>query len=98
MVKLFLWILALITLTSLTLGLELPSNVVNLYSYYESLAQNVTFLVAFVAGVVTFTSSCGFVVLPTFLSVVFKERKRAQLMATAFALGLTLAFTLFGIL
>ncbi len=98
MVKLFSWIFALITLSSFALGLELPPNIVNLYSYYESLTHNVTFLVAFVAGIVTFTSSCGFVVLPTFLSVVFKERKRAQLMTTAFALGLTTAFTLFGII
>jgi cytochrome c-type biogenesis protein len=48
-------------------------------------------------GVLTFTSPCGFVVIPTFFSYVFKERKRAMFMTALFSLGMILAFIIFGV-
>ena len=44
------------------------------------------------------TSPCGIALLPTFFSVVFKDRKRAVLMTSAFSLGLLIAFTIFGLI
>lgn len=91
-------LLLIFLLATSAFALDLPPGLLKLAEHYQTLANNVTFLVAFLAGILTFTSSCGFVILPTFFSVVFKERKRAVLMTIAFSLGLALAFTLFGVI
>ena len=79
-------------------ALDLPPGVIKLQEYQTELAYSITFLMAFIGGLLTFTSPCGFVVLPTFFSYVFKERKRALAMTALFCLGMTLAFVLFGII
>jgi cytochrome c biogenesis protein CcdA len=80
-----------------TLALDLPTGVQKLAEYQQQLAGSITFLIALLAGILTFTSPCGFVVLPMFFSYVFKERRRAVLMTCAFAVGMALAFTLLGL-
>lgn len=78
-------------------ALELPIGVQKLLEYQQQIALSVTFLIAFIGGLLTFTSPCGFVVLPTFFSYVFKERQRATFMTAIFSLGMTTAFVIFGI-
>lgn len=77
--------------------LNLPEGVIKIIEYRNQLAASITFLIAFIAGIISFTSPCGFVVLPTFFSFLFKERKKAVLMTAFFCIGLVLAFTLLGV-
>lgn len=79
-------------------GLDLPPGLVKLAEYQQQLAGSITLLIALIAGMLTFTSPCGFVVLPMFFTYLFKERRRAVLMTAAFALGMTIAFALLGVL
>jgi len=76
----------------------LPEGVQKVIHHQQELALSVTLIIAFLAGTLTFTSPCGFVVLPTFFSFWFKERKRAVLMTAAFSIGLIIAFALFGLI
>src|ERR1041385_56588 len=98
--KVLLTILALVViLSSLSaFALDLPPGVLKIIEYQKELALSVTFLIAFIGGIITFSSPCGFVVIPTFFSYVFKERKRALFMTAFFALGMTTAFMIFGVI
>ena len=69
-----------------------------LFEHQQQLAQSITLLAAFLAGIIIFTSPCGFVILPAFFSYLFKERQRAVRMTAMFSLGLSLAFVIFGII
>jgi cytochrome c-type biogenesis protein len=62
------------------------------------LALGVTLLIAFIGGILSFTSPCGFVILPVYLSYAFKEKKKSLFMTVAFCLGLILTFTILGVL
>lgn len=77
---------------------ELPIGLQRLKQYEQQLAQSITFLLAFFAGLISMTSPCGIALLPTFFSVAFKDKKKAVLMTSAFSLGLLVAFTLFGLI
>ena len=77
---------------------ELPIGLQRLKQYEQQLASSITFLLAFFAGLISMTSPCGIALLPTFFSVAFKDRKKAVLMAGAFSIGLTVAFTIFGLI
>ncbi len=79
-------------------ALELPEGMKKLAEYQNELAISVTFLIAFIGGLLTFASPCGFVIVPTFFSYVFKERKRAMFMTAVFSLGMISAFVIFGII
>lgn len=94
--KLALLFLLLLTIPA-AFALELPIGVQKLLEYQQHIALSVTFLIAFIGGLLTFTSPCGFVVVPTFFSYVFKERQRATFMTAIFSLGMTTAFVIFGI-
>lgn len=78
-------------------SLDLPPGVLKIIQYREQLAASITFLAAFLAGIISFTSPCGFVLLPTFFTILFKERKKAVVMTSLFTLGLMLGFVLLGI-
>lgn len=77
---------------------ELPIGLQRLKQHQQQLAESITFLLAFLAGLVSITSPCGFALLPTFFAFVFKDRKKAVLMSSAFSIGLLAAFTLFGLI
>jgi cytochrome c biogenesis protein CcdA len=94
----FLITLALLLVIPAAIALDLPPGVIKLAEYQQQLAASITFLVALIAGILTFTSPCGFVVLPMFFTYLFKERKRAVLMTGAFALGMSIAFVALGVL
>lgn len=92
------WLLGILLLVvPLVAAQDLPEGVLKIIEYREHLAASITFFVAFLAGVISFTSPCGFVVLPTFFSFLFKERRKAVTMTAFFCLGLTLAFTVLGV-
>jgi len=92
------YLFATLLLATAAVALELPPGVVKMLEYQSQIALSVTFLIAFIGGILTFTSPCGFVVIPTFFSYLFKERKRAMFMTAIFSLGMTLAFVIFGII
>ncbi len=85
-------------LASTAIALDLPPGLIALQEYQQTLAFSVTLLIAFIGGILSFTSPCGFVVLPAFFSYVFKERKQASVMTAWFSLGMLLAFVIFGII
>jgi len=95
--KLLPFILLLAVLAPIVVAQDLPVGVLKIIQYREQLAASITFLIAFLAGIVSFTSPCGFVLLPTFFSFLFKERKKAVLMTAFFCIGLVLAFTALGV-
>ncbi len=74
---------------------SLPIGVLKIIEYKSQLAASITFLAAFLAGIVSFTSPCGFVLLPTFFTFLF--RKRAALMTSLFTLGMMIGFMTLGI-
>lgn len=77
---------------------QLPIGLQKLKQHEQQLASSITFLLAFFAGLISMTSPCGFALLPAFFSVAFKNRKRTVLMASAFSIGLLIAFTFFGLI
>ena len=77
---------------------DLPIGLQKLKEYEQQLAQSITFFLAFFAGLISMTSPCGIALLPTFFSVVFKDRKKAVLMTSAFSIGILTAFTIFGLI
>lgn len=78
--------------------LELPESMQKVLEYQQKIALSITFLVAFLGGILAFTSPCGFVVIPTFFSYLFKERKQALYMTAVFSAGMTVSFVIFGII
>ncbi len=95
--KKILLLLITLTLIGTVAALEFPPGAQKVLEYEKQVGLAVTFLIAFIGGILTFTSPCGFVVIPTFFSYLFKERKRALFMTATFSLGMTLAFIIFGI-
>ena len=77
---------------------DLPIGLQRQIEHQRTIAVSITFLIAFLAGIITFTSPCGFVVLPAYLSFSFKERKKSFLATAFFSLGLISAFVIFGII
>jgi len=97
MKKTLIFLVLLITIGAV-IALELPPGVQKMLEYQNQIALSITFFIAFIGGLLTFTSPCGFVVIPTFFSYMFKERKRALFMTAIFSLGMILAFIIFGII
>ncbi len=87
-----------ILLASASYALELPPSIQKITEFEQQLAAGVTFFIAFLAGIISFTSPCGFALLPAYFSFSFKNRKESLHMTSAFSLGLLLAFVLFGII
>lgn len=96
MKKILFFFLVLLFLLPLISALQLPPNVQKMFDDQQQIALGITFLAAFLAGIVTFTSPCGFALLPTFFAVTWKERSREK--AMIFSLGLVFAFMGVGIL
>ena len=95
--KLLIVLIFIVLFASIAFAQELPIGLQRLQQYEQQLAQSITFLLAFFAGLISMTSPCGIALLPTFFSVAFKDRKKAVLMTSAFSIGLLIAFTIFGL-
>ncbi len=76
---------------------QLPKGLQLLINQQTQLALSITFLAAFIAGLISLSSPCGFVLLPTFLAYSFSNRKKAFFMTSAFSLGMIIAFSFLGI-
>jgi cytochrome c-type biogenesis protein len=97
MKKTIYFVILLLVFTAVA-ALEFPPGAQKVLDYEKQISLAVTFLIAFLGGILTFTSPCGFVVIPTFFSYLFKERKRAMFMTATFSLGMIFAFIIFGII
>ncbi len=94
-----LWIIIALGLVGIVAAeLQFPPGAQKVLEYEKQVGLAVTFLIAFIGGILTFTSPCGFAVIPTFFAYLFKERKRAMFMTATFSLGMTVAFIIFGII
>ncbi len=91
------FMLASILVTSVT-ALELPAGVQKLIAYQTGLATGLTFLAAFLAGIISFTSPCGVAVIPAFLAIVFKDKNQSKKLTAVFSCGLITAFAILGII
>ena len=60
--------------------------------------QNISFLVAFLAGILSLLLPCTIAILPAFFSYTFKEKSDLVKMTLTFFLGFALIFVLFGVL
>ncbi len=98
MKQIYLLALFAVLFVASTSALEFPIGVQKIFAHQNSLALSITFLIAFIGGILTFTSPCGFAILPTFFSYVFKEKKQALFMTAIFSIGLNLGFVIFGII
>jgi len=96
--KLLLIFIVVVLLSNLVFAQELPIGLQRLKQHQQQLASSITFFLAFFAGLITMTSPCGIALLPTFFAFVFKDRKKAVLMSSAFSIGLLAAFTIFGLI
>ncbi|MDO8661289.1 MAG: cytochrome c biogenesis protein CcdA, partial [Candidatus Woesearchaeota archaeon] len=97
-VVLFLIITLLVASSITANAVELPLGIQKLIAYQTDIATGLTFLVAFIAGFISFTSPCGVAVIPAFLSVVFKDKNSSKRMTAMFSLGLITAFAILGII
>src|SRR3989338_5495670 len=79
-------------------ALELPAGVQKLVEYQNQLASSVTLLIAFIAGIISFTSPCGFALLPLYFTFAFKNRKESVYLTSAFSIGFIIALVIFGII
>lgn len=89
-------IASLLLIIPIAYSAELPKGLIMLLEYEQQLGLSINFLIAFLAGIVSFTSPCGFAVLPTYFAFAFKDKKKSLLMTTAFSIGMLGAFMLFG--
>lgn len=96
--KALLIIILILALASIAFAQQLPIGLQKLKQHEQQLASSITFLLAFFAGFISMTSPCGFALLPAFFSIAFKDRKRTVIMASAFSIGLLIAFTFFGLI
>src|SRR3989338_4085048 len=101
--KLFVLIIGVIILSSLAYSLSnLPPGLLKVQEYNAGLAQkfvqNVSFVIAFLAGITSIFSPCILPLLPAYFAITFKERKRITLATLVFFLGFALTFILMGLL
>jgi cytochrome c-type biogenesis protein len=75
-----------------------PIGIQRMIEHQQGLAISMTYLVALLGGLISFLSPCGFVLLPMFFTAVFKDPKKAGVMAVVFSLGMLVTFTLMGII
>ncbi|MEM3126614.1 MAG: cytochrome c biogenesis CcdA family protein, partial [Candidatus Woesearchaeota archaeon] len=79
------------------LALELPKGLQVLVEYSQKQALALSFLVAFLGGVLSFLSPCVLPLLPAFFAYAFEEKKQITKMTLAFFLGSTSVFILLGL-
>jgi|SRR3989338_699326 len=101
--KLFVLIIGVIILSSLAYSLSnLPPGLLKVQEYNAALAQeflqNLSFVIAFLAGITTILSPCILPLLPVYFAITFKEKKKITLTTFIFFLGFALVFILMGLL
>jgi len=98
----FFLFLALILTTSVSSQLELPIGMQKIIDYNNESTANfslkISFLIAFVAGVLSILSPCILPFLPAYFSYTFKEKKNITKMTGIFFLGFSLVFVTMGVI
>lgn len=64
----------------------------------QEFLQNISFIIAFLAGMVSILSPCILPLLPAYFAITFKEKKRITLSTFIFFLGFTVIFIVMGLL
>jgi len=99
--KIWIIVFYLIILSSLAYAVELPPGLLKIIEYNEQSSkeflQNISFAIAFLAGITSIVSPCILPLLPGYFAITFKERKRITLATAIFFLGFSTAFILMGI-
>ncbi len=100
--KLLLWIIGIIVLSAVIYAAELPPGLLKIKEYNDALSQkfvqNVSFIIAFLAGITTILSPCILPLIPAYFAITFKEKKRVTLTTFIFFLGFAVVFILMGLL
>ncbi|HLC64546.1 MAG TPA: cytochrome c biogenesis CcdA family protein [Candidatus Nanoarchaeia archaeon] len=83
-------------------GLELPTGIQKIIEYNQSQAQffaeNVTFLIAFLGGILSFLLPCTIAILPAYFAYTFETKKELTKKTLLFFLGFSLVFVTLGII
>ncbi len=81
---------------------HLPIGLLKAQEYNKSLAQdilqNVSFFIAFLAGVTSLVSPCILPLFPAYFAITFKEKKKITLATSLFFLGFASIFIIMGLL
>ncbi len=100
--KLPLWIIGIIVLSAIVYAADLPPGLLKIQEYNAGIAQkfvqNVSFIIAFLAGITTILSPCILPLLPAYFAITFKEKKRITLATFIFFIGFALVFVLMGLI
>ncbi|MBI2142647.1 cytochrome c biogenesis protein CcdA [Candidatus Woesearchaeota archaeon] len=88
--------MAAVNAQSEPVGLEKLREAVNLQAVTS--LRNVSFAIAFLAGVLSIFSPCTVAVVPAFIALTFKEKRAVSKMTAVFFLGFSLSFMALGIL
>jgi cytochrome c-type biogenesis protein len=102
MKKIILLFLLIFVLLSISISAELPIGLQKINEYNNEIASdfllNVSFFLAFLAGITSIFSPCILPLLPAYFAITFKEKKRITLATLFFFIGFALMFVLMGLL
>ncbi|PIN78951.1 hypothetical protein COV16_05285 [Candidatus Woesearchaeota archaeon CG10_big_fil_rev_8_21_14_0_10_34_8] len=98
----FLLIFLLLSLIIPFVNAQIPDNLLVIQQYNTEQAKSflidVSFLIAFLAGILTLLSPCILPLIPAFFSYTFKEKRQITYMTLVFFAGFTVMFITMGIL
>lgn len=103
MKRFLIFLIVFIFLSSMVLSqLDLPPAIIAGQQYEKESAKqflgSLSFLIAFLAGLLAILSPCSYVSVPAFFSYTFKEKKEITKMTIIFFLGFTTIFVMLGLL
>src|SRR3989338_8842094 len=100
--KLLVLAIGIILLSGFAYAAELPPGLLKIQEYNNTIAQkclqNVSFIIAFLAGMTSIVSPCILPLLPAYFAITFKEKRKITLATFIFFLGFALVFVLMGLL
>ncbi len=83
-------------------SIVLPENIQKMIEYRKEQAQfyfkNLSFIIAFLAGIIGLLTPCSLAIVPAFFAFSFKEKKELVKMTLSFFLGFMPVFVAFGLL
>ncbi len=89
-------------ISSLALALQLPKGILKIQEANNELAQNflqnVSFFIAFLAGMTSLLSPCILPFLPAYFAITFKQKRRITLATLLFFLGFSIVFIVMGLI
>ncbi len=102
MKKKYLLLVFLLLIITISVSAKLPENILkgiqDNKTAAETALKNISFLIAFLAGILSLLSPCTYAILPAFFSYTFKEKKEITKMTLLFFFGSASIFVLLGLL